>query len=80
MDRARLRRSRAVGVRHKSADTQIMNLLLLAPDLQEHLLLPPTTIDERRLRNVAKIVEWREQRKCFTIALDKRKDKDGLAG
>jgi hypothetical protein len=60
--------------------TQIMNLLLLAPDLQEHLLLSPTTIDERRLRNVAKIVEWRDQRKCFTIALDKRKDKDGLAG
>jgi hypothetical protein len=60
--------------------TQIMNLLLLAPDLQEHLLLSATTIDERRLRNVAKIVEWQEQRKCFTIALDKRKDKDGLAG
>ncbi|MBZ5626041.1 MAG: hypothetical protein LAQ69_46250 [Acidobacteriia bacterium] len=60
--------------------TQIMNLLLLAPDLQEHLLLSPTTVEERRLRSVAKIVEWQEQRKCFTIALDKRKGKDGLAG
>ena len=60
--------------------TQIMNLLLLAPDLQEHLLFSPTTVEERRLRNVAKIVEWREQRKCFTIALDKQKHQDGLAG
>ena len=57
-----------------------MNLLLLAPDLQEHLLFSPTTVEERRLRNVAKIVEWREQRKCFTIALDKQKHQDGLAG
>jgi hypothetical protein len=57
-----------------------MNLLLLAPDLQEHLLFSPNTVEERRLRNVAKIVEWREQRKCFTIALDKQKHQDGLAG
>jgi hypothetical protein len=53
-----------------------MNLLLLAPDLQEHLLLSPTTVEERRLRNVVKIVEWREQRKCFTIALDQQTQKD----
>ena len=59
---------------------QIMSLLLLAPDLQEHLLLSATTVEERHLRNVAKILEWQEQRKCFTIALDKRKDRDGLAG
>src|SRR5450759_481399 len=35
--------------------TQIMNLLMLAPDLQEHLLLSPKTVEERHLRNVAKI-------------------------
>lgn len=47
--------------------TQIMNLLLLAPDIQEHLLflyaepgaLPPT---ERELRTVAIRISWEEQR------------------
>jgi hypothetical protein len=53
--------------------TQIMNLLLLAPDLQEQLLFSATTVKERRLRNVVRLVEWREQRKCFTLALDKQK-------
>jgi hypothetical protein len=53
--------------------TQIMNLLLLAPDLQEQLLFSSTTVEERRLRNVVRLVEWREQRKCFTLALDKQK-------
>jgi hypothetical protein len=51
--------------------TQIMNLLLLAPDLQEQLLFSATAIEERRLRNVVKRVEWREQRKCFTLATGK---------
>jgi hypothetical protein len=51
--------------------TQIMNLLILAPDIQEHLLfLPPTTscrdeISERHLRGIAKLVDWTEQRKLF---------------
>ncbi len=51
--------------------TQIMNLLNLAPDIQEHLLfLPPTTscrdrISERNLRGIAKLVDWSEQRKLF---------------
>jgi hypothetical protein len=53
--------------------TQIMNLLLLAPDLQEQLLFSATTVEERRLRNVVKLVEWREQRRCFTLALDELK-------
>jgi hypothetical protein len=52
--------------------TQIMNLLLLAPDLQEQLLFSVTTVEERRLRNVVKLVEWREQRRCFTLALGLR--------
>jgi hypothetical protein len=51
--------------------TQIMNLILLAPDLQEQLLFSTITVEERRLRSVVKVVEWREQRKCFTLALDK---------
>ena len=51
--------------------TQIMNLLNLAPDIQEHLLfLPPTTscrdqISERHLRGIAKLVDWSDQRKLF---------------
>jgi len=53
--------------------TQIMNLLLLAPDLQEQLLFSATMVEERRLRNVVKLVEWREQRKCLTLALRKQK-------
>jgi hypothetical protein len=51
--------------------TQIMNLLNLAPDIQEQLLfLPPTTLPrdklcERHLRRVAKLVDWGEQRALF---------------
>ena len=48
--------------------TQIMNLLLLAPDIQEQILmLPPVTegrseITERGLRALAQISNWRDQR------------------
>jgi hypothetical protein len=55
----------------KSRVTQIMNLLNLAPDIQEQLLfLPPTTrrrdkIGERQLRTVAKVVDWSEQRRLL---------------
>jgi hypothetical protein len=48
--------------------TQIMNLLTLAPDIQEQLLnLPPISrgrgsITERHLRLVTRIFDWRVQR------------------
>lgn len=48
--------------------TQIMNLLLLAPDIQQAiLLLPPVVvgadpIGERELRPVTAMVDWRRQR------------------
>ena len=48
--------------------TQIMNLLGLAPDLQEEIFfLPPVTegqpvVTERHLRQVLKTVVWSEQR------------------
>lgn len=48
--------------------TQIMNLLLLAPDIQKAILeLPPVAvgddpIGERQLRPMAGIVDWRRQR------------------
>ncbi len=55
----------------KARVTQIMNLLNLAPDIQECLLfLPRTTacrdrISERQLRGVGKLVDWTEQRELF---------------
>jgi hypothetical protein len=51
--------------------TQIMNLLNLAPDIQEQILLfPPTTtgrdpVSERALRRVTAVVRWDRQRRLW---------------
>jgi len=51
--------------------TQIMNLLHLAPDIQEELLhLPPVTsgddpITERDLRPITRMRDWRKQRRAW---------------
>lgn len=51
--------------------TQIMNLLNLAPDVQEELLFLPKTmmgrdpVSERGLRRVTAIVRWDRQRKAW---------------
>lgn len=51
--------------------TQIMNLLHLAPDIQEEILhLPPVVegsdpITERHLRPIARLVDWQEQRRSW---------------
>ena len=51
--------------------TQIMNLLNLAPDIQEEILLLPRTtsgrepIRERHLRDLATVLDWREQRRIW---------------
>ena len=51
--------------------TQIMNMLNLAPDIQEEILfLPQTTtgrdpVSERTLRRVTAIVRWDRQRKAW---------------
>src|SRR5262245_23364564 len=51
--------------------TQIMNLMLLAPDIQETLLfLEAATrgrqrISERDIRSIAAALDWREQRRQF---------------
>ena len=53
--------------------SQIANLTLLAPDIQEQILhLPPTTsgrdpIAERDIRPIAVIPDWREQRKAWQV-------------
>lgn len=50
--------------------TQIMDLLLLAPDIQEEILfleVPPgrQPVSERALREVLRSVEWGEQRRVW---------------
>jgi hypothetical protein len=51
--------------------TQIMNLLLLAPDIQEQILFMNASqrvsraVTERELRALAPVVEWDEQRRRF---------------
>ena len=59
--------------------TPIMNLLLLASDIQEDLLfLPPTVkgrdpIRERHIRPIAAEIEWRKQRRlCKGLAADQK--------
>ena len=52
--------------------TQIMNLLHLAPDIQEHILfLPPVTegrdpVPETKLRKLVKETCWKKQRTMWT--------------
>lgn len=54
--------------------TQIMNLLNLAPDIQEELLLLPPIhsgkdkVTERSLRDITAKMDWREQRKQWRVA------------
>jgi hypothetical protein len=58
--------------------TQIMNLLNLAPDIQEEILfLPKTThgrdpIRERHIRPVAAVLDWRKQRRMWKEVLAER--------
>ena len=58
--------------------TQIMNLLLLAPDLQEALLFLPRTergrdpIHLRQLQPLTRIADWGEQRQRWQALLSKR--------
>jgi hypothetical protein len=47
--------------------TQIMNLSLLAPSLQEEILFASdgTGIPERLLRQIVILIDWGEQRRCW---------------
>jgi hypothetical protein len=51
--------------------TQIMNLLQLSPDIQEALLFLPRVdlgkdpIQERQVRSVAAVADWRQQRRMW---------------
>jgi hypothetical protein len=51
--------------------TQVMNLLLLAPDIQEQILFLPRIehgrdrIHLRQLQPIAQVLEWRKQRRLW---------------
>ncbi|MGQ9652085.1 MAG: hypothetical protein ACUVXJ_18450 [Phycisphaerae bacterium] len=55
--------------------TQIMNLLQLAPDIQEDILFLPRTVKgrdpirERHLRPIAAVLDWRKQRRMWMCLL-----------
>ena len=49
--------------------TQVMNLLLLAPETQEALLIGDLKVSEHTLRSVLGEADWEEQRGSLTIRL-----------
>ena len=57
--------------------TQIMSLLMLAPDIQEALLQLPLVqqgrdpITERQMRPMMKTLDWQRQRRLFSRLIDK---------
>jgi hypothetical protein len=66
--------------------TQIQNLLLLAPDIQEALLFLPRTERGRdpmhlgELQRLTLVVDWKEQRKLWEALLAKKGLGDRAAG
>lgn len=60
--------------------TQIMNLLNLAPDIQEELLHLAASVEnqlaERQIRSITKIVPWTTQRKTWNDS--RRKSAEGV--
>lgn len=68
-DRAELAR---LGHVTRARLTQVMNLLCLAPDLQEKILFLPRVevgcdpITERELRPIAAVADWRKQRRMWS--------------
>jgi hypothetical protein len=56
--------------------TQIMNMLLLAPEIQETLLNPEffgRQVHERHLRKIAALVAWHDQRRSWQNSLREAK-------
>lgn len=60
-----------IGYVSRARLTQIMNLLQLAPDIQEEILfLPPAdqgraALTEKQIRRVAAELDWRKQRRMW---------------
>jgi hypothetical protein len=67
-DQAELAR---VGHVSRARLTQIMNLLSLAPEIQEKILCLPVTergrntVSEKRLRTIVGVMDWRKQRQMW---------------
>ncbi len=64
--------------------TQVMGLLRLAPEIQEHILSLPKTnhrsaVTERALRPIAQIDGHEEQRAAFSMLLDFELSSEGVA-
>jgi len=63
--------------------TQIMNLLNLAPDIQEELLFLPRTVNgrdpvrERHLRPIAAVLDWRRRRRMWKQLLAAQQPANG---
>jgi hypothetical protein len=82
LDRAELARRGGVS---RTRITQILNLLYLAPDIQERLLwLPPLNtgwevISEKSLRRLALEPHWERQREQFAELLSRRAVASGEA-
>jgi hypothetical protein len=61
--------------------TQIMNLLLLAPDIQEKILFLPLVeqghdrLHMHQLQAIALVYDWRKQRKLWRVLEEKTKAK-----
>lgn len=60
-----------VGHVSRARVTQIMNLLYLAPDIQEDILFLPRIVQgddpipERKIRDLVKLVDWAQQRQMW---------------
>jgi len=60
-----------LGLVSKPRVTQIMNLLLLSPDIQEEILFLPRTlngkdpISERHIRSITTVLDWDIQRRMW---------------
>ena len=67
-----------LGLVTRARMTQIMNLLLLAPEIQEEILFLPLThggrdvLSERTIRSVATVPDWRKQRAIWWELKSKR--------
>ena len=66
-----------LGLVSRTRVTQIMNLLHLAPDIQEEILFLPRTmkgrepISERHVRLITSVVDWSKQRRMWQKFKDK---------
>ena len=74
-DQAELAR---IGQVSRARVTQIMNLLLLAPDIQEEILFLPRTLSgrdpirERHIRPLTTVLDWRKQRRLWKQLLEEQ--------